>query len=65
MAVRWNSEYFTAMEHRDLQANAMAVDNTGTFVLLAGSVNKSYLNDSFSNFSLSVVDISLSEIWMI
>lgn len=38
MAVRWNSEFFTAMEYRDLQANAMAVDNTGTFVLLAGYV---------------------------
>lgn len=38
MAVPWNSEFFTAMEYRDLQANAMAVDNTGTFVLLAGWV---------------------------
>lgn len=38
MAVRWNSEFFTAMEYKDLQANAMAVDNTGTFVLLAGYV---------------------------
>ncbi|KAK9693895.1 WD domain, G-beta repeat [Popillia japonica] len=36
MAVRWNSEFFIAVEHRDLQANAMAVNNTGTFVLLAG-----------------------------
>lgn len=36
MAVRWSSETFTAVEHRDLQANAMAVDNTGTYVLLAG-----------------------------
>lgn len=36
MAVRWNSEFFIAAEHRDLQANAMAVNNTGTYVLLAG-----------------------------
>lgn len=36
MAARWSSECFTAVEHRDLQANAMAVDNTGTYVLLAG-----------------------------
>ncbi|XP_025832716.1 GATOR complex protein WDR59 isoform X2 [Agrilus planipennis] len=36
MALRWSSEFFTAMEHRDLQANAMAVDSTGTYVLLAG-----------------------------
>lgn len=36
MAVRWSSEFYTAMEHKDLQANAMAVDNTGTYVLLAG-----------------------------
>lgn len=38
MAVRWNSEFFTAMEYKDLQANAMAVNSTGTFVLLAGYV---------------------------
>ncbi|KAF5288970.1 hypothetical protein FQA39_LY03849 [Lamprigera yunnana] len=36
MAVRWSSDFFTALEHRDLQASAMAVDSTGTFVLLAG-----------------------------
>ncbi|KAK4879789.1 hypothetical protein RN001_007935 [Aquatica leii] len=36
MAVRWSSEFFTALEHRELQASAMAVDSTGTFVLLAG-----------------------------
>ncbi|CAG9858293.1 unnamed protein product [Phyllotreta striolata] len=32
----WNSEYYVALECKDLQANAMAVDSTGTFVLLAG-----------------------------
>ncbi|XP_017785327.1 PREDICTED: WD repeat-containing protein 59 isoform X2 [Nicrophorus vespilloides] len=36
MALRWNSEFYMAMEHRDLQANAMALNNTGTYVLLAG-----------------------------
>ncbi|KAF6215398.1 hypothetical protein GE061_010150 [Apolygus lucorum] len=35
MATRWSSEY-TVAEHRDLQASAMAVDCTGTYVLLAG-----------------------------
>ncbi|XP_044734726.1 GATOR complex protein WDR59 isoform X2 [Chrysoperla carnea] len=35
MAERWSSEY-TVTEHRDLQASAMAVDSTGTYVLLAG-----------------------------
>lgn len=45
MAVRWNSEFFTAMEYRDLQANAMAVDNTGTYVLLAGYVNQNFILD--------------------
>ncbi|XP_034236039.1 GATOR complex protein WDR59 isoform X2 [Thrips palmi] len=35
MATRWSSEYIVA-EHRDLQANAMAVDYTGNYVLLAG-----------------------------
>ncbi|XP_063913443.1 GATOR2 complex protein WDR59 [Zophobas morio] len=36
MAVTWNNEYYIALEGRDLQANAMAVDNSGTYVLLAG-----------------------------
>ncbi|XP_065163730.1 GATOR2 complex protein WDR59 [Atheta coriaria] len=36
MSVRWNTDFFIAMEHRDLQANAMALNNTGTYVLLAG-----------------------------
>jgi hypothetical protein len=36
MAVTWNNEYYMALEGRDLQANAMAVDNSGTYVLLAG-----------------------------
>ncbi|XP_018577120.1 GATOR complex protein WDR59 isoform X1 [Anoplophora glabripennis] len=31
-----NSEYYIALECKDLQANAMAVDSTGTYVLLAG-----------------------------
>ncbi|XP_054266064.1 GATOR complex protein WDR59-like isoform X1 [Macrosteles quadrilineatus] len=35
MATRWSSEFIIA-EHRDLQASAMAVDSTGSFVLLAG-----------------------------
>lgn len=35
MAEPWSSEY-TVTEHRDLQASAMAVDSTGTYVLLAG-----------------------------
>ncbi|KAJ8954387.1 hypothetical protein NQ318_011060 [Aromia moschata] len=36
MSVTWNSEYYIALECKDLQANAMAVDSTGTYVLLAG-----------------------------
>ncbi|XP_022914138.1 GATOR2 complex protein WDR59 isoform X2 [Onthophagus taurus] len=36
MAARWNSEFYVAMEQRDLQASAMAVNNSGNFVLLAG-----------------------------
>ncbi|CAH1183281.1 unnamed protein product [Phaedon cochleariae] len=32
----WKSEYYIALECKDLQANAMAVDATGTYVLLAG-----------------------------
>ncbi|XP_008194273.2 GATOR2 complex protein WDR59 [Tribolium castaneum] len=36
MAATWNNEYYIALEGRDLQANAMAVDNSGTYVLLAG-----------------------------
>ncbi|KAK5646426.1 hypothetical protein RI129_004890 [Pyrocoelia pectoralis] len=36
MAVRWSLEFVTALEHRDLQASAMAVDSTGTYVILAG-----------------------------
>lgn len=36
MAINWNNEYYVALEGKDLQANAMAIDNTGTFVLLAG-----------------------------
>lgn len=32
----FNNEYCVALECKDLQANAMAVDNTGSFVLLAG-----------------------------
>ncbi|RZB39629.1 hypothetical protein BDFB_003476 [Asbolus verrucosus] len=39
MAVTWNNEYYIALEGKDLQANAMAVDNSGTYVLLAGYVN--------------------------
>ncbi|XP_018901839.2 GATOR2 complex protein WDR59 [Bemisia tabaci] len=35
MATRWSSEYIIA-EHKDMQANAMAVDSSGTYVLLAG-----------------------------
>lgn len=35
-----NSEYYIALECKDLQANAMAVDSTGTYVLLAGYVVK-------------------------
>ncbi|XP_046619943.1 GATOR complex protein WDR59 isoform X1 [Neodiprion virginianus] len=35
MSKRWGSDYVVA-EHRDLQANTMAVDTTGSFVLLAG-----------------------------
>lgn len=39
MAARWSgAECVTIMEHRDLQAQTMAVDNTGTLVLLAGYV---------------------------
>ncbi|KAJ8973497.1 hypothetical protein NQ317_018770 [Molorchus minor] len=36
MSLTWNSEYYIALECKDLQANAMAVDSTGTYVLLAG-----------------------------
>ncbi|KAL3280859.1 hypothetical protein HHI36_004087 [Cryptolaemus montrouzieri] len=36
MAINWNSEYYVALEGKDLQANAMAVDITGTYVMLAG-----------------------------
>ncbi|XP_045471317.1 GATOR complex protein WDR59 isoform X2 [Harmonia axyridis] len=36
MAINWNSDYYVALEGKDLQANAMAVDLTGTYVLLAG-----------------------------
>lgn len=36
MALNWNSDYYVAFEGKDLQANAMAVDITGTYVLLAG-----------------------------
>ncbi|CAH0557006.1 unnamed protein product [Brassicogethes aeneus] len=32
----WNNEYHIALEGKDLQANAMAVDCTGTYVVLAG-----------------------------
>ncbi|XP_048509222.1 GATOR complex protein WDR59 isoform X4 [Athalia rosae] len=35
MSKRWGSDYVVA-EHRDLQANTMAVDATGSLVLLAG-----------------------------
>ncbi|XP_033209971.1 GATOR complex protein WDR59 isoform X1 [Belonocnema kinseyi] len=35
MSKRWGSNYVVT-EHRDLQANTMAVDATGNFVLLAG-----------------------------
>lgn len=36
----WSShgDYYIALESKDLQANAMAIDSTGTFVLLAGYV---------------------------
>lgn len=40
MAITWNNEYYISLEGRDLQANAMAVDNSGTYVLLAGYVWK-------------------------
>ncbi|XP_074030929.1 WD repeat domain 59 isoform X2 [Leptinotarsa decemlineata] len=33
---KWSSEYYVALESKDLQANAMAVDYSGNFVLLAG-----------------------------
>ncbi|XP_072391428.1 GATOR2 complex protein WDR59 isoform X1 [Diabrotica undecimpunctata] len=36
MSTTWNSEYYIALECKDLQANAMAIDSTGNFVLLAG-----------------------------
>ncbi|KAG5893206.1 hypothetical protein JTB14_025610 [Gonioctena quinquepunctata] len=32
----WNSEYYIALECKDLQANAMAIDSSGNYVLLAG-----------------------------
>ncbi|XP_012270221.1 GATOR complex protein WDR59 [Orussus abietinus] len=35
MSKRWGSDYVVT-EHRDLQANTMAVDATGSYVLLAG-----------------------------
>ncbi|KAL0274103.1 UNVERIFIED_CONTAM: hypothetical protein PYX00_006613 [Menopon gallinae] len=35
MASRWSSE-FNVSEHRDLQANAMALDRDGNYILLAG-----------------------------
>ncbi|XP_076222881.1 WD repeat domain 59 isoform X2 [Nomia melanderi] len=35
MSKRWGSDYVVT-EHRDLQANSMAVDATGNYVLLAG-----------------------------
>ncbi|XP_050579579.1 GATOR complex protein WDR59 isoform X2 [Bombus affinis] len=35
MSKRWGSDYVVT-EHRDLQANTMAVDATGNYVLLAG-----------------------------
>ncbi|XP_030758273.1 GATOR complex protein WDR59 isoform X2 [Sitophilus oryzae] len=31
-----NNDYYVALECKDLQANAMSIDSTGTFVLLAG-----------------------------
>ncbi|KAJ8947981.1 hypothetical protein NQ314_008516 [Rhamnusium bicolor] len=36
VSLNWNNEYYIALECKDLQANAMAVDSTGTYVLLAG-----------------------------
>lgn len=36
MSPKWNSDYYIALECKDLQANAMAIDSTGNFVLLAG-----------------------------
>lgn len=37
MAKRWGRDYVvSSSEHRDLQANSMAVDITGSYVLLAG-----------------------------
>lgn len=48
MAATWNNEYYIALEGRDLQANAMAVDNTGTYVLLAGFATITY-NSRFQN----------------
>lgn len=33
-----NGDYYIALECKDLQANAMAIDPTGTYVLLAGYV---------------------------
>ncbi|XP_043265294.1 GATOR complex protein WDR59 isoform X1 [Colletes gigas] len=35
MSKRWSNDYVVT-EHRDLQANSMAVDSTGNYVLLAG-----------------------------
>ncbi|XP_049822756.1 GATOR complex protein WDR59 isoform X2 [Aethina tumida] len=48
--ITWNKEYHVALEVKDLQANAMAVDCTGTFVLLAGRkcVAITNLNEDFS-----------------
>lgn len=31
-----NNDYHVALECKDLQANAMSLDSTGTYVLLAG-----------------------------
>ncbi|XP_056639575.1 GATOR complex protein WDR59 isoform X1 [Diorhabda sublineata] len=36
MSSTWNGEYYIALECKDLQANAMAIDSTGNIVLLAG-----------------------------
>lgn len=42
MAHSYNNEHYAALEHRDIQANAMAVDNTGTYVLLAGCADLTF-----------------------
>lgn len=38
MTPAYTTEYYTALECKDLQANAMAIDSTGNLVLLAGYV---------------------------